>query len=61
MNKQEVDNYFEAIEYFDWRFNPSSRDTEELTLILNELYKSWPNTSLLLADQGFFVSMLQLN
>ena len=61
MRPAEIENYFDAIGYFDNCFDPTSKDKIELTKIFDELYASWPNTAITLAEQGFFISMLQLN
>jgi len=55
---QEIEQleYFEAIEWFGKSYDGSNGD-----IVLGQMYKSWPSTTLLLANQGFFICILQEN
>lgn len=61
MTNIEVENYLKAIDYFDKHFEPQQQDEVKLTKILDRLYINWPNTSITLAEQGFFTTILQIN
>jgi len=61
MSPTQIQSYFDAIQYFDENFDPQSKDQIALKNILDQLHATWPNTSITLAEQGFFLSMLQLN
>lgn len=58
MNDKEIIDYFDAINYFDRNFQSGKGEGDQ---ILKMMYKYWPNTTMSLLMQGFFVSVLMHN
>ena len=56
MNKQETENYLDAIEWFDRKY-----EVEDTAKVVSDMYAYWPNATVLLANQGFFEAILGNN
>ena len=52
MTKIEIEDYFEAIEWFHRKYQ-----IEEIENVIRVMYGHWPNTTTLLLDQGFFMAL----
>lgn len=56
MSKQEIENYLDAIEWFDRKYKK-----EDTVTVISEMYAYWPNETVILANQGFFEAILGSN
>ena len=57
MNLDEQHEYFEAMEWFNSKYELGG-NIEEL---LKYMYSTWPITTLRLAHQGFFMAIVKAN
>jgi len=58
MSETEILDYFDAINYFDRNYEKGKGDADQ---VIKQMYKHWPNTTMRLLMQGFFVSVLMHN
>jgi hypothetical protein len=58
MNISEIESYFDAIDFFDKVFDKGKMSAEET---VKKMYKHWPNTTLRLTAQGFFMAIVERN
>jgi len=56
VNQEEIENYLDAIEWFDSKYKK-----EDVVKVISEMYAYWPNETVILAHQGFFESILGSN
>ena len=57
MNKTEIEEYFEAINWFE----KLQKDEMEIEQIVQEMFRLFPYTSTKLLHQGFFMAIVSMN
>ena len=57
MNKTEIEEYFEAINWFE----KLQKDEMEIEQIVQEMFRLVPYTSTKLLHQGFFMAIVSMN
>ena len=64
MTKKEVEDYFEAISWFEHEYsNSKAEGTHEYNIkdLVVGMFSVWPNTTILLVSQGFFMAIALRN
>ncbi len=57
MTKLEIEDYFDAIEWFDKQYN----EGKQIEWIVQQLWQAYPSTTLRLLQQGFFMALALRN
>ncbi len=57
MTKLEIEDYFDAIEWFDKQYN----EGKQIEWIVQQLWQAYPSTTLRLLEQGFFMALALRN
>ena len=56
MTAQELEDYFDAVDWFGQRYGKENVDS-----VIKTMYLAWPKTTLLLLGQGFFAAVANRN
>ena len=58
MNRFQIESYFDAIKYFEAKFEQSGAAA---SATVKQMYEFWPETTMLLTAQGFFMAIIERN
>jgi len=56
VNQEEIENYLDAIEWFDRKYKK-----EDTVRLISEMNVKWPNETVIIANQRFFKTILGSN
>jgi len=58
MNRFQIESYFDAIKYFEAKFEQSGAAA---SATVKQMYDLWPEATMLLTAQGFFMAVIERN
>jgi len=58
MKRSEIESYFDAIKFFEAKFEQSGAAA---SATVKQMYEFWPEATMLLTAQGFFMAIIERN